>query len=598
MLRIQSIFTCSVVFSWLAVGPLASERLAPPAKSTPEVDLSWAVKIPLRDKVQLNATIYQPAGVKDPVPAIVHITPYISDTYHDYGMFFAKNGYAFVQVDSRGRGNSGGEFEPFANEGKDGYDIVEWAAAQKWCDGKVGMWGGSYGGFNQWSTLKEFPPHLKTIVPVASAHPTVDLPAPQGIADAYFIRWMTMTAGTTGNTKLFGDEAFWISKFQKRYREHTPFQQLDTVVGHPCKHFQKWLKHRKPDAYWDAMVPSPADYAKLNLPILTITGHYDGDQLGAMEYFHRHMKHGSPDGKLRHFLVMGPWDHAGTRKPKDKVGGLTFGKLSLLDMNALHKAWYDWTLKDRLKPAALTSRTMCYAAGLERWKHYENLSDIPIEPRKLYLHSNGKANDVFQSGTLGNAKPGQEPQDKYTYDPLDVRPAGLEKEKTDDYLTDQKGVLNLFGNGLVYHSDPLQQETEVTGYFKFSVWIKLNVPDTDFQVQVYEIQPDGKSILLTDDRLRARYKDGFREDKLIKPGDINCFEFKAFSFTSRVLQKGSRLRLLFHCPNSIFIEKNYNSGGAVEAETAKDARAAEVTVYHDQDHPSCLDVPVVKKVEK
>jgi putative CocE/NonD family hydrolase len=226
------------------------------------------------------------------------------------------------------------------------------------------------------------------------------------------------------------------------------------------------------------------------------------------------------------------------------------------------------------------------------------LKDIPIEPRKLYLHSNGKANDVFQSGTLSNAKPAQEPPDKYTYDPLDVRPAALEKEKIDDYLTDQKAALNLFGNGLVYHSDPLPQETEVTGYFKFTAWIKLNVPDTDFQVQVYEIQAGGKSILLTDDRLRARYKDGVRQDKLIKPGDINCFEFKAFSFTSRALQKGSRLRVLFRCPNSIFMEKNYNSGGAVEAETAKDGRAAEVTVFHDQGHPSCLEVPAVKKDAK
>jgi putative CocE/NonD family hydrolase len=584
---------------WVCVGlvvlpsVLIGDGIAP-MKPAPRVELQWAVKIPLRDKVELNATIYRPMDAKEPVPAIVHITPYISDTYHDPAMFFAEHGYVFVQVDSRGRGNSGGVFEPFASEGRDGFDVIEWAARQKWCDGNVGMWGGSYGGFNQWSTLKEFPPHLKTIVPSAAAHPGIDLPAPGGIADAYFIRWMTMTSGLTPNVKLFADDDFWIGKFQKRFREHIPYAQLDKVVGNPSKHFQKWVKHRLPDAYWDAMVPGPADYTKFNVPILTITGHYDGDQLGAMEYYHRHMKYGTAEGKKQHYLIMGPWDHAGTRKPKEKFGGLAFGKLNLINMAGLHKAWYDWTLKGQKKPGEIATNFTSYLTGVEIWKHYDSVDTIPLVPRKLFLHSKGKANDVFQSGSLSEAKPGKEAHDSYTYDPLDLRPADLEKGQVEDYLTDQRAALNLFGNGLVYHSDPLAEPTEITGYFKFSAWIKLNVPDTDFQVMVYEIRPDGKSILLSDARLRARYKDSFREEKLIKPGDINYYEFKTFFFTSRVLQKGSRLRLLIRCPNSIYMEKNYNSGGAVELETAKDARTAEVTLYHDADHPSYLEVPAVK----
>lgn len=591
MLRIRSVV---VLCSALAFAPTVLIGGVAPKNAAPQVDLTWAAKIPLRDGAKLNATLYRPAGEVKPLPAIVHITPYISDNYHEPAMFFAQNGYVFVQVDTRGRGNSGGDFEPFANEGKDGFDVIEWVSAQKWCDGNVGMWGGSYAGFNQWSILKEFPPHLRTIVPVASAHPGIDLPAPGGIADSYFMRWMTMTSGTTQNLKLFGDEEFWLGKFQKRFKEHIPFRQLDEVVGNPSKHFQKWLKHRRPDAYWDAMVPTKEDYAKIRLPILTITGHYDADQLGAMEFYHRHMKYGNGNGKKRHYLIMGPWDHAGTRKPKLTVGGLTFGKLSLLDMNALHKAWYDWTLKGRAKPEQLTNLISSYVAGLERWKHYDSLDSMPIQPRKLYLHSAGKANDVFQSGTLREDKPGKQVPDEFRYDPLDLRPATLEKEKNEEYLTDQRPALNLFGNGLIYHSEPLAQEMEIAGYFKFSAWIKLNVPDTDFQVSVYEITPDGKSILLSQDRLRARYKDSLREAKLIKPGDINLYAFKSFFFVSRVLQKGSRLRLLFHSPNSIHLEKNYNSGGAVEEETAKDARTAEVTLYHDDQHPSCLEVPEMK----
>ncbi len=139
------------------------------------IDLIWGVKIPMRDGIQLNATLYKPKE-SEPSGAVFTLTPYIADSYHPRANYFARNGYAFLLVDCRGRGNSEGDFEPFVNEGRDGYDVIEWIAGQIWCNGSVAMWGGSYGGFNQWMTLKEFPPHLKTIVPVASAHAGVDFP--------------------------------------------------------------------------------------------------------------------------------------------------------------------------------------------------------------------------------------------------------------------------------------------------------------------------------------------------------------------------------------------------------------------------------------
>ena len=115
----------------------------------------------MRDKVELNATLYLPKtpdGSPPKTPVIFTLTPYISDTYHARGAYFASHGYVFALVDVRGRGNSGGEFEPFANEPRDGHDVVEWLAKQPFCDGKVAMWGGSYAGFDQWATAKEFPP--------------------------------------------------------------------------------------------------------------------------------------------------------------------------------------------------------------------------------------------------------------------------------------------------------------------------------------------------------------------------------------------------------------------------------------------------------
>ena len=163
-----------VVF--LLVGSSAIRAQQKMVTEEPAVDLQWAVKIPVRDGVKLNATIFSAHGQKEPLPVIFTFTPYIGDSYTDRAVYFAKHGYVYALVDVRGRGNSGGEFWPFENEGRDGYDVVEWLAKQSYCNGKVTMWGGSYAGFDQWTVLKEFPPHLATIVPAAAAHPGVDFP--------------------------------------------------------------------------------------------------------------------------------------------------------------------------------------------------------------------------------------------------------------------------------------------------------------------------------------------------------------------------------------------------------------------------------------
>ncbi|HSN88464.1 MAG TPA: CocE/NonD family hydrolase, partial [Thermoanaerobaculia bacterium] len=118
------------------VRPIQAQE-EPPAP----VDLDWGVKIPLRDGVRLNATVFKPAGQKEPLPVVFTLTPYTADTYLERALYFARNGYVYALVDVRGRGNSEGSFEPFINEGRDGHDIVEWLARQPWSNGKITMWG-------------------------------------------------------------------------------------------------------------------------------------------------------------------------------------------------------------------------------------------------------------------------------------------------------------------------------------------------------------------------------------------------------------------------------------------------------------------------
>lgn len=570
--------------------PGTEEKQEQVSETGRNVDFVWGVRIPMRDGIHLNATVYKPKTA-EPIPAILTLTPYIADSYHPRAFHFAQHGYAFVLVDCRGRGNSEGEFRPFMSEGPDGHDLVEWLAAQPWCDGSVTMWGGSYGGFDQWMTLKEFPAHLKTIVPAAAAHQGVDFPFFKNVFYSYEMQWLTLVSGVTGNSNLFGENAFWIEKFRELYLNHMPYKELDRITGNGSTCFQTWLQHPMPDAYWDRLAITPTEYDRIDIPILTITGHYDGDQPGAMHYYRSHMASASP-ARDRHYLVIGPWDHAGTRTPSKEFGGLKFGDASVVDLNKLHVEWYDWTMKGGPQPEFLKKRVTYYVMGAEEWKYADNLDNVADSTKRLYLSSGGMANDVFRSGSLDETPPAASAPDQYVYDPLDVRPAELEQEEVKDYLTDQRYALNLWGNGLVYHSAPFAKAMEVTGFMKLVAWIAMDVPDTDFQVMVSEVMPDGAHVLLAQDMLRARYRESLRQEKVVAPGEINRYEFSSFTFFSRQIAKGSRLRLVIMCPNSIYIQKNYNSGGIVAEESGQDARTAHVTLYHDEEHPSFLELPI------
>ena len=571
--------------------------LAQPA-TEPPVDVQVGVGIPMRDGVFLGATVYRPQGQAEPLPVLFTVTPYTADTYHDRALYFARHGYVFALVDLRGRGNSGGRFDPFVDDGRDAADTVEWLARQPWSNGKVGMWGGSYTGWVQWAVLKELPPHLVTVVPAAAAYPGIDFPMSDNIFYSYNVQWLTFTSGLTSNRNLFKDQDFWIQKFREMYLGHRPFRELDKIVGSPSPVFQSFFDHSLPgDPHWKDLVPTPEEYRRIDLPILSITGHYDEDQPGALTFYREHMLYGSPEGKARHVLLLGPWDHSGTRNPAREFGGLSFGPESVLDLNELHRQWYDWTMKGGPKPEFLKKRIAYYVAGAgaEHWKYANALEDIAGGTRRLYLSSEGgRANDVFHSGTLAETPPRASAPDHWVYDPLDTRPAELKVREIRDNLSNQSKVLNLFGNGLVYHSEPFAQPIEISGAVKLGVWMSLDVPDTDFQADLYEVLPDGSSILLTTCQLRARYRESRDRAVLVPPGQVLRYDFKTFTWISRRIAKGSRLRLVVASPNSIYFEKNYNSGGVVSEESGEDARTAHVSVYHDAEHPSALELPVVE----
>ena len=575
-----------------------------PSTSAADYDLRWGVKIPMRDNVELNATLYLPKtpdGSSPKTPLIFTLTPYISDSYHARGAYFASHDYAFALVDVRGRGNSSGEFEPFVNDPRDGHDLVEWFAKQPYCDGKVATWGGSYAGFDQWATAKEFPPHLATIVPAAAAHPGLDYPSTQNVGLTYDMQWYTFTSGRTGQLNLFGDQKFWRTKFLDAYKKHIPFRSLDSFVGNPSVNFQRVLKHPTVDAYYDALVPTREQFQKMTIPVLTITGQYDGDELGALAYHRDHLANASSETRAKHFLIIGPWDHAATRTPTDEVGGVKFGPGAVIDLNDLHRQWYDWTMKSGPRPEFLKNQVAYYllASGNSgangEWKYADSFETLVANPKSFHLDSrNGDANGVFRSGSL-TEKRTNEGSDTFIYDPLDTTRGetvdGIDpKEKTAGI--DQTYALSIGKDGLVYHTELLPKETPLIGCPAVTLWLSIDTPDVDLSANLYEIQPDGTSIALWSDTRRLRYRESLREEKLVKPGEMVRCDFNPELFVARRLMKGSRLRLVISSPNSIHLQKNYCSGGVVAEETAKDARTCHVQVYHDATHPSTIQLPL------
>ena len=273
----------------------------------------------------------------------------------------------------------------------------------------------------------------------------------------------------------------------------------------------------------------------------------------------------------------------------------------MVDLNDLHRRWYDWAMKNGTRPEFLKNQVVYYllAAGNTgvngEWKYAESLETLTANPRTFYLDSkNGDANGAFRSGSLSESHLSGS-TDKFNYDPLDTKRGenveGIDaKEKTAGI--DQTYALSIGNDGLVYHTEPLSSETPVVGCPQLTLWVSIDTPDTDLKADLYEIQPDGTSIALWGDLRRLRYRDSLRQERLVKLGEIVKCEFAPGLFVARRLMKGSRLRLVVSSPNSILWQKNYNSGGVVANETAKDARVAHVQVYHDVQRASAIQIPL------
>jgi putative CocE/NonD family hydrolase len=550
------------------------------------------VSIPLRDGTLLHARTWRPDGPAARRPMILTLTPYTADDAQEYASYLARHGYVYVNVDVRGRGGSQGEFWPMAQDGPDGAEVVAWIVRQPWSDGRVGMRGGSYRGMTQWQTIARHPAGLETIVPTAAAFPGWDFPNPNGIFESYVTRWLGFVQGHASQEKLFADDEYWQGRYRAMYDGGKAFSELAAITGIPGRIFGRWIQHPALDAYWQAMSPDSSAFRAIDVPILTITGDFDGDQDGAMRYYRMAMRYGSAHATGQHYLVIGPWNHAGTRHPRKELGGLTFADTAAIDMNRLHLEWFDHVFRGAPRPAFLADRVVYYVMGEDVWKTAPSLDAVADTTRAWYLepgaHGSG---DVFHSGALAAKAPPAAGQDSLVSDPA-VRWSAEELAQGGGGL-DSPGEAFSAGPRLVYQSPPLERPLEISGWMRLDAWLSMDVPDMDIGAVVYEVTAGGRTIYLGDSEIRARYRNGVdRPPELVQPGRVERYRFDRFHWFSRRLEKGSRLRVVIGPLNSPALEKNYQSGGDPARETSADARSGTLRLYAGPGHPSALVLPV------
>lgn len=572
------------------------------------------ISIPMRDGITLGAVLYRPEMVAGRVPAIMEMTPYLADNMHQDGIHFARAGFAFVAVDCRGRGGSGGEFAQWIHDGPDGYDAIEWIAQQGWCDGQVGLCGGSYTGWNQWMIAAQLPPALKTIVPSAAFMGGVDIPH-GGVGSPYQYRWRLTLKDHHISWNLAADTLTFHRIMGDLYARHESLLEVPNLIGYQTPGWEDDLVATAWGPIWESRRPSAQALASMNIPVLSLTGMYDTCMPGTLVHHQRYDEHGGAPARAQNYLVFGPWDHRGM-DGTDQVYGLKFGPAAKLDVPALKLQWYRWVFGLGEKPSFLDSRIKYYVCEADEWRSGESLAGIRGDSKPFYLASDGQATDIFRSGWLTNASV-DSPADTFVSDPFDLRPLEAEKHlsKSPELSSGWGAVFpraynsllfiqggedptngifchNTFGQGVIYHSAPLESPVDLVGSPELRLWISCDAPDADLSVLLYEVRDDGGVVFLSSDLLRLRHRDGSTTGEplpLIEPVEVS---FRQFRFASRRLSRHSRLRLVIRATACSFMQKNLNTATPVHEQRPDEARIARIRVLHDAQHPSALLVPV------
>ncbi len=555
-----------------------------PGSSIQQEQLGLA--IPMRDGVRLAADLFLP-DANGRFPTVLVRTPYnrkfpFAASYR----FFAKRGYAVVVEDVRGRHASQGVFGSTSQEGPDGSDTLNWIAAQPWSDGRVGMAGSSYLGIAQWWAATQGNPHLMTISPMCSGD------------DEYLDRFYS-----PGGALQIGHRLLWLAEnltppshvkplFQS-YIDHLPLRTADIMAtGEVLPVWRTALAHSSYDSYWKEISVRQRLH-RVTIPVLSFGGWFD-------EYVESDL-HAFSELSKRHQTVetwIGPWSH----NPGWKFPTRDFGRQSWVPIREKQADWFDHWLRGKDDSSTFdpgSSALYIFVMGPNTWREEHEWPLARTRYTPIYLNSRGHANSSDGDGVLQWRLAWAAPNDTFQYDPLNPVPTAggaicCEPTVLPPGPLDQRQVEKR-NDVLVYTSDPLTDDLEVTGPVRVVLYVATSANDTDFTAKLVDVQPNGSPLLVADGIQRLRYRLSLEEPVFVKRNTAYQITVDV-GVTSYVFAPGHRLRLEVSSSNFPRFDRNLNSMRAnAEEEKATEARQ---TVFHGSGYPSALILPVIPKPDR
>jgi uncharacterized protein len=524
---------------------------------------SVLVKMP--DGGLISLTVTRNRKNTKPLPVVMLYDIYAGQEPF-YTKYIASKGYVGIEANTRGKRLSPDSIEPLEHDAKDAYYIIDWISKQPWCNGKVGMFGGSYLGFAQWSAMKYMHPALKTAVPQVSVGAGIDYPMQNGIYMSYMLQWLhyVMDNKLTDDAG-FGDTKKWRALYENWYKNGKSFRSLDTLEGRPDPVFQRWLDHPDYDSFWQKMTPQKEEFAKIDIPLLTTTGYWDDDQLGAMYYYQQyHIWNKTPN----YYLIIGPYDHGGSQwSPSNKLAGYAIDSVARIPIIDIVFQWFDHVLKDSSLPAILQDRVNFEVMGANKWMHVSSI-DKMFNDSVIFFLGNKPDGGRYR---LLNSKPQTAGFIEQGVDLKDRSVLHFEDGDVDAFSTLIASSLDTEKTKLIFVSDAVDKPYALSGAFSASFDVIINKKDIDLVMDLYEQTPDGKYFALNENIQRASYAKDRSKRQLLHPGKMERINFSHTFITSRLLQKGSRIIVMIGVNKNPSWEINYGTGKDVSTETMKDA---------------------------
>ena len=551
-----------------------------------EVQMLLDVKVPMKDGVNLSTDIYLPK-TNEKLPTVLMRTPYSNNTDEmiSKAKSLAKNGYACVMQDCRGRWDSEGVFYPFIDDGEDGFITQEWIGKQPWSNGKIGMSGSSYLGSVQWASAPYKSKYLTTMAPrVICCDFYNGLIYPGGALQLNVaLSWGMRSNSRTGQNIDFHN---WTEVFY-----NLPLIKMDEKAGRNLTFWKDWVEHPNYDEYRE-QINVEKQWSEIEVPAFNMGGWFD---LYSKETFTNYngLKHnGKNESSKKSKLIIGPWPHA--LSTSTKTGDIDFGPDSMIDLDSIELRWFDYWLKGINNGIIDEAPIDIFVMGINKWRS-EN--EWPLKRTKYQnwnLHSNGDANSIMGNGTLSKEKHTKEKPDIFNYDPrFPVQTVGGATCCSPHIVPwgpyDQR-VVESRNDVLCYTSNILQDDLEVTGPIKLILYASTNVTNTDWTAKLVDVFENGYAMNLCDGILRASHRNNMSNPEEVIPDKVYKYEID-IGVTSNVFKKGHKIRLEVSSSNFPKFDRNPNTGKQFGTDT--DLKTATQVIHHNDEYPSHLILPII-----